>query len=61
MWKSLKHSVTPEELNFVVKCSCQKAEWLSRGIQTVVSAPGDFFLRASGLYRCSYRSSSNVS
>jgi hypothetical protein len=46
MWKSLKITVNPEELNFVVKGSSQKAEWLSRGIQAVVSAPSDFFLRA---------------
>jgi hypothetical protein len=46
MWKSLKHSVTPEELDFVVKGSSQKGRWLSRGIQAVVSALSDFFLRA---------------
>jgi hypothetical protein len=45
MWKSPKLSVAPEELNFVVKGSSQKAEWLSWGIQAVVSALSDCFLR----------------
>ena len=47
--KTFCRGVAPEELNFVVKGSSQKAEWLSRGIQAVVSALSDCFLRLEDL------------